>query len=150
MEAKEIIFEVSKLSWERVFLNLEITTNYTGEAEFHLESLGRVLRDEDNKIVDVKIKKVVPLSYETKEGSVYSFVCNIAALDGRQFLDNGRWRIVASTKDGDFTCFTSHEVAYHFDDYSRIYRYGGGKYAYNVSFSSLTEDERYLWFFINS
>ena len=75
--------------------------------------------------------------------------CNLAALDGRNFLDNGRWRLMAVTDECDYVCYASNEIAYHYDDYSRIFRYGGGKYAYNISFSSLTENEEYLWFLIN-
>lgn len=143
-------FIVTKVSWERVFLNLEISTEYKGSVEFRLESFGKIYGGEDGAIVSVKIKKTVPLPVKEYFHGKYSFECNIVAMDGRQFLENGRWRIIAATADGDFICHASHSVAYHYDDYSRIFRYGGGKYAYNLSFSSLTEDEQYLWFLINS
>lgn len=150
MEKPGIIFEVTKVSWERIFLNLEISTNYNGNVKFRLESMGKIERDEDGNIINIRIKQSVPLRWKEKSEGSYRFECNIAAMDGRQFLDNGRWRIIASTEEGEFVCYTAHPVAYRFDDFSRIFRYGGGKYAYNISFSSMTQDETYLWFLINS
>lgn len=151
MSKTEIIFEVTKIKWERIFLTLEVKTNYTGEVKFRLESLGKIFRDEDGEsIIGMKIKDTIPVKHKKLDTGLYRFNWNIVAMKGRQFLDNGRWRIMASTKDGDFVCYTSHEVGYHLDDYSRIFRYGGGKYAYNVSFSYLLEQEKYLWFYINT
>lgn len=151
MSKSEILFEVVKLEWERIFLSIDIKTNYKGEAHFRMESLGKIYRDEEDKsIIGMKIKDSFPVEYDSVENGVYHFRFNITAMKGRQFLDNGRWRIMVTTKDGDFVCLASHEVAYHFEDYSRIFRYGGGKYAYNVSFSSLLEGEKYFWFYINT
>ena len=146
----KILFKVSKLSWERVFLEFEITTDYVGDVRFYLERFDRLERDENDKIIGVKTLQQIPLSYEKNEEGTYCFCCNIAAMDGRQFMDNGRWRIIAVTEAGEHVCYVAHEVAYHFDDVSRIFRYGNGKYAYNVSFSSITEDETYLWLILNS
>lgn len=152
MNKTDIVFEVTKIEWERIFLSLDITTNYKGDVKFRLESMGKIYRDEEdeNIFVDVKIKDAFPVEYKSEENGVYHFRFNIVAMRGRQFLDNGRWRIMASTKEGDFVCLASHKVGYKFDDYSRIFRYGGGKYAYNVSFSSIPEQEKYFWFFINT
>ena len=151
MDKTGVIFEVVKVQWERIFLTLDIKTNYKGKVEFRLESLGKIYRGEDGQtIIGMKIKDSFAVKPKKMPNGIYQFGFNIVAMKVRQFLDNGRWRIVAATKDGDFVCYASHEVAYHFDDYSRIFRYGGGKYAYNVSFSSLMEEERYLWFYINT
>ncbi len=151
MDKTGVIFEVVKVQWERIFLTLDIKTNYKGKVEFRLESLGKIYRGEDGQtIIGMKIKDSFAVKPKKMPNGIYRFGFNIVAMKVRQFLDNGRWRIVAATKDGDFVCYASHEVAYHFDDYSRIFRYGGGKYAYNVSFSSLMEEERYLWFYINT
>lgn len=151
MSNSRVLFEVIKIEWERIFLSIDIKTNYEGDVKFRLESLGKIERDQDDQsIVGMKIKDSFPVEYDKSENGVYHFRWNMVAIKGRQFLDNGRWRIVAATKDGDFVCYASHEVAYHYDDYSRIFRYGGGKYAYNVSFSSLLEEEKYLWFYINT
>ncbi len=151
MGNSEIIFEVTKIEWERIFLSLEIKTNYRGKVQFRLESLGKIYRsEEDYSIIGMKIKDSFPVKAKKLADGVYRFTWNIAAVKGRQFLENGRWRIVAAAKEAEFVCYASHEIAYHFEDYSRIFRYGGGKYAYNVSFSSLMEEERYLWFYINT
>lgn len=151
MRNSEIVFEVTKIEWERIFLSLEIKTNYRGKVKFRLESLGKIYRDEEDfSITGMKIKETLPVKPKKLSEGLYRFTWNIAAIKGRQFLENGRWRIVAAAKEGDFVCYASHEIAYHFDDYSRIFRYGGGKYAYNVSFSSLLEEEKYLWFYINT
>lgn len=141
MKQDQIIFEVSKISWERVFLNLEISTNYIGKVEFRLERIKKA-----NQII---VLERVPLSFQNEENHRFLFVCNIVAMNGRSFLENGIWRIMASTAEKDYVCYVAHEVAYHFDDYSRIFRYGS-KYAYNISFHTLTEDEKYLWFVMDS
>lgn len=152
MNKSEIIFEVTKIEWERIFLSLDIKTNYKGEVKFRLEKFGKIYRDEEdeNVFVDVKVKDAFPIKYQSEGNGIYHFRFNIVAMKGRQFLDNGRWRIMAATREGDFVVLASHAVGYKFDDYSRIFRYGGGKYAYNVSFSSLAEQEKNFWFFINT
>lgn len=150
MENTEIIFEVIKVEWERIFLSIDVKTNYKGKVKFRLESLGKIHRGEKRSIVDIDIKDSFPVKHKKAADGVYHFTWNIVAMKKRQFLDNGRWRIMAETKEGDFVCYASHEVAYHYDEYSRIFRYGGGKYAYNISFSSLMEEEKYLWFYINT
>lgn len=157
MENEEILFEVTKIEWERIFLSFDIRTNYKGKVKFYLESIGRIQRDENaQKIIDIKVKERFSVKYvkkasdNTRFGGVYHFRFNIAAIRGRQFLENGRWRIIAATKEGRFVCCASHEAAYNFDDHSRIFRYGGGKYAYNISFSLSLENDRYLWFYINT
>lgn len=151
MDKTGIIFEVVKIQWERIFLSIDIKTNYKGKVIFRLESLGKIYRDEeDQSIIGIKIKDSFNVKPQKMSNGIYRFRFNIAAIRGRQFLENGRWRIMAATKEGNFVCYVSHEVAYNFDLYSRIFRYGGGKYAYNVSFSSLMEEEKYLWFYINT
>lgn len=151
MPEEKLLFYVSNLEWERVYLSIDVETDYEGETEFKLEKIGKIYRDENKAVTgEANVKKVVPLKNEKTGEHTYRIRCNVAAFDKRSFLDNGRWRIMAVTKKGEFVCYTKHDVAYDFDSYSRIFRYGGGKYAYNVSFSSLTENETYLWFFINS
>lgn len=152
MENRGIIFEVVKIQWERIFLSIDIRTNYKESVEFRLESIGKIYKDEENQNIftGTDVKDFFLVEYQSYENNVYRFRWNITTMNGRQFLDNGRWRMVASTKDGDFVCMVSHELGYHFDDYSRIFRYGGGKYAYNVSFSMQMEQEKNFWFFINS
>lgn len=151
MSREKLLFYVSKLQWERIYLNIDIETDFMENVEFRLEKVGKLYRDENNVLTgDADVKKSIALKAEKISENTYQLRCNIAAFDQRSFLDNGRWRLMAVTDEGEFVCYTRHDVAYSFDDYSRIFRYGGGKYAYNISFSSVTEDEKYLWFLINS
>lgn len=150
MENTEIIFEVSKLEWERVFLNLEITTNCTKKAEFRLELVDRVELKKMKNIRTVRVLRTIPFPYKSYGGGKYNFCCNIAAMEGRKFLDNGLWRIIAVVEEKEYICYTVHPVAYEFEQCSRVFRYGNGKYAYTVSFEAATEEERYLAFLINS
>ena len=94
-EEKEFVFEVTKVEWERIFLSIDIKTDYEGKVKFRLESIGKGIKD------------AFPVKYEEHENGIYHFTWNIAAMKVRQFLDNGRWRIVAATKEGDFVC---HEI----------------------------------------
>ena len=150
MEKSKTLFEVSKLEWERVFLNFEISTNCEEQAEFYLERYRVFKRDTSGKIIGVEALERVAIDYESFDDGTYAFSCNIAAIKGRDFLNNGKWRIIAKTREKEYTCYVTHEVAYHFEDASRIFAYGNGKYAYNVSFSTVTEDETYLWMILNS
>lgn len=150
MDNKEIIFEVSNLEWERIFLHLEVSTEYKGKVNFYLELINRLDLDEIKDIEAVKIIKTIELPYEKYSEGVYYFCCNIAAIEGRQFLDNGMWRIVAVISGKKYICYTAHEVAYKFEENSRIFRYGRDKYAYTVSFDSMTVSEKYLAFVIRS
>lgn len=150
MKMDKVLFNVTELNWERVFLNFDVSTNYMGNVDFYLERFNSIEKDENDDIVGVNSIKRVWLPYVKKDDQTYGFCCNIAAADGRQFLDNGRWRVIAVTEESEYVCYVSHEVAYRFEDACRIFRYGNGKYAYNVSFSTYTEDETYLWFLINS
>lgn len=146
MENSDILFEVSQLGWERIFLNLKIRTNYTGTVSFRLENI----RKQKPGSGSAESNHAVLIKNSGFESGEYSFSLNIAAMDGRMFLDNGCWRIVASTEAGDHICYVSHEVAYKFDDCSRVFRYGKNKYAYTVSFSTELVDEKRLIFYLDS
>lgn len=150
MDKPKILFEISKLEWERVFLNFEISTNCEEKAEFFFERFSAIKKDENKQIIGVKSLERVAIDYESFENGVYTFSCNITAIKGRSFLNNGKWRIVAKIGENEFACYVTHEVAYRFEESSRIFRYGKGKYAYNMSFSTVTEDETYLWIVLNS
>ena len=145
-------FEVSKLSWERVFLHIEIYGNYSDKVFFQLENIDiyHGFKAEKDAVEKIQAKEIVQLPYEEYKNGKYIFICNITTLNGRSFLNNGCWRMVAVVDEKKYICHVSHDVAYNFDEYSRIFRYGRDIYAYNISFSSLTEEETYLWFIINS
>ena len=93
----EIIFEVTKVEWERIFLSLEIKTNYKGKVRFRLESLGKIYRGEDGQsIIGMKIKDAFWVKSDKVSDGVYRITGNIAAMKKRQFLDNGRWKVNSS------------------------------------------------------
>ena len=142
----EIFFKVCKLKWERIFLLFEIQTNCKTETQFYLERIGKITREsqEEKSVPQAEVLERIPVQYEKKEENKYHFFLNIAAMDDSAFLNNGRWRIVAHTEYEDYICVTSHKLGYTLDDF-----YGKGKYAYNISFSSL-EDEKNFWFLMNS
>lgn len=150
MADTKIVFEVVRIQWERIFLTLDIKTNYKGKVKFSMENIGKMYRDDDSLIVRVNIKDSFVLKHKKMPNGIYRFKFNIVAVKNRQFLENGRWRIMVATREGDYVCSASRQVAYNFDEYSRIFRYGGGKYAYNISFSSMLEEDKYLWFYINT
>lgn len=159
-------YQVTDISWERIFLNLCIETARDEEAEFALRHFNRRRRrkkkgERASQIFDMWTFKEVPLKPERSEvvkaedGSFlrrkFYFVLNITAADGRMFLDNGKWQIqVKVPGEEDFTCSASYELAYKLDDKSRIYKYDEGKYSYDVSFDTYSEDEKTLSLVINS
>ena len=121
MPEEKLLFYVSNLEWERVYLSIDVETDYEGETEFKLEKIGKIYRDENKAVTgEANVKKVVPLKNEKTGEHTYRIRCNVAAFDKRSFLDNGRWRIMAVTKKGEFVCYTKHDVAYDFDSYSRM------------------------------
>lgn len=150
MENSKLLYEVSKLWWERVFLNFEISTKCADDTRFYLERYTIFKRDKNEVIVGVEAQERVEIFPDNYADGTYSFSCNIAAMNGRDFLNNGKWRLLAKTGEREYVCYVTHDVAYGFEDASRVFRYGNGKYAYNVSFSTITEDETYLWFLVNS
>ena len=151
MNKPDVFFEICNLKWERIFLSLEVQTNCKDNATFSLERIGKIIHEEQEgtESVRAEVLEKIPVSYEKKENGCYYFFLNISAMNDNAFLNNGKWRIVAHTADSDYVCVTSHKTGYLLDDYSRIFRYGKGKYAYNISFSSL-EDEKNFWFLMNS
>lgn len=157
MSISENRFEIKDIGWERVFLSFTVATACEEEVDFVLERI-RILsleRTHDIRIVDTD--KKVPLKWErkegTSEGAEYHFCCNVAAFDGRQFLENGIWKLTAvnkKDKEDRAVCLVSHESAYRFEDLSRVFRYGKSRYSYTVSFGTYTIEEKELAFEINS
>jgi len=148
---------LTNITWERVFLKLDIEASVAGPLSFVLEQFFEkpVYHLEDKqKNGKAKILRQIPITPESVSGNLYHFVLNITCLDGRQFLDNGTWRIRVCTpqmaQDEAYVCMTSHELAYQLEDKSRIFKYGRGKYAYNVSFSTNADEEDNLLFVMHS
>ena len=145
-----IYFDVSRLDWNRVFLDMYIDSNYTGTVDFELE-LFTFKKNNGYKSIDaIDVKKKIKIKSEKISDDKFKFTFNLAAIDGRSFLDNGIWRVVAIVGDKRFTCNVKNELAYSFDDLSRIFKYSGGKYAYNISFNTFNDNDKNLVFLIES
>lgn len=154
---KETKFTITDMKWERVFLEFTIETEYKGEVNFAFAKFKRNLLNKEERdelgaepIYDFEVKETAPIEYDKYEDGKYYFSVNMAAADGRQFLDNGKWRICAFMPEGASVALISNELAYNLDDLSRIFRYGRGKYAYNLSFSLRNFDGENLELYFNS
>lgn len=144
-------FYICSVEWERVFLYIEIKTNYKHHTDFELCTFRSRTGEDDENVTLLEIRQSIPLKYTVTDEGNYRFEINMSAANGRQFLDNGKWILRAIREDGrKQICYVTTEVAYEFDSLSRIFRYGKSKYAYNVSFSTATKDEEHLWFFLHS
>lgn len=154
---RDFKFQITNMEWERVFLHFDIETNYPGTPKFVLAKFRRkavkqepVLENNDEPVYEVGIRQTVDLEPESCRENRYSFTVNMAAADGRSFLDNGQWRIAAIVPEGFCVAGIPAEMGYHLDELSRIFRYGRGKYAYNLSFSLTCFDGENLELYFNS
>ena len=144
------VFFVENVQWERVFLHLQISSCVPDQVVFFLERLEGMKQNETDRVDRARVVERVPLPWDSYEDGVYSFCCNITAMNGRTFLNNGIWRISAETNHNVYVVYASFSLAYHFDEYTRMFRYGNNQYAYTVLFTSATENEKYLWFLMHS
>lgn len=148
---------VTDISWERIFLLIEIESRLEEPLTFKLRKFKRKLvkipEEEQEKGAPKKDYgmfrvKEVDIEPERVEGNKYYFRLNMSCLDGRSFLGNGRWQIVAylegMERDDAYVCSVSNEIAYQLDDKSRIYRYGQNRYAYTVSFNTVSDYKQLL------
>ena len=150
-------FQIINLEWERIFLHFDIKSDYSGTPEFVLAKFGRevvnqkqVQKKGAEPVLELVIRDTVKLQPVQCRDGVYSFTVNIAAAEGRSFLDNGQWRIAAIVPEGFCVSSVTAELGYRLDELSRIFRYGRGKYAYNLSFSLTCFDGENLELFFNS
>ncbi|MDO4485179.1 MAG: CDP-glycerol glycerophosphotransferase family protein [Bacillota bacterium] len=154
---KKYTFKIIKLEWERIFLHFEIESDYEGTPEFVLARFGRnivnkraVEKKNAKPVYKLEIEETVKVVPEYYQEGVYHFTLNIAAVNGRSFLENGQWRIAAIVPEGFCVSSVCNEIGYKLDEMSRIFRYGRGKYAYNMSFSLNCFDGKNLELFFNS
>ena len=58
MPEEKLLFYVSNLEWERVYLSIDVETDYEGETEFKLEKIGKIYRDENKAVTgEANVKK---------------------------------------------------------------------------------------------
>lgn len=118
-------FEITSLNWNRIFLEFTISTNYEKEIEY--------------KFFCYQTKELIDINYDNNEKGNYHFSLNTTAIKGNNFLNNGKWRILAYFNNTCEICTCSTSVAYELKNLDKIFKYGKNDlYSYNVSFS-LTE-----------
>lgn len=137
MGSKNDTFVIEKLYWERIFLHIEMRTECREEVELYF------VRDDGSRVA-------IDLVDFLRSDSCIAFSVNIASISERSFLDNGRWRLMVKTPDGEYYCSITETTAYELDDYSRIFKYAENQMAYNISFGVKTEDEKNLQLYIDS
>lgn len=54
MTEPEIIFELCKIKWERIFLSLEVQSNCKENATFSLERIGKIIHEEQEGAESVR------------------------------------------------------------------------------------------------
>jgi len=145
-----INFEVSNLQWDRINLNIYIDSNYDGTPIFQLELFDFIRKKGLETIDDIFVKQSVGVKSEKIGAGKYKVTINLSCAIGRSFLDNGSWRIVCIVDGQKVLCRANYSLAYEFDQLSRVFKYSGGTYAYNVSFDVFNIEDSSLLFILNS
>lgn len=154
---REYNFKIVRLEWERVFLHMEIETDFQGKPEFVLSRFKRKITnkievEEQNAdpVRRLEIQEMVKIEPDDCYDGRFHFTLNVAALDGRSFINNGKWRVAAIVPEGFCVTSVKTEIGYEIDNLSRVFRYGRDKYAYNMSFSLRNFDGENLELYFNS
>ena len=134
-------FQLIDLNWERIFLQFQIQTDVREQvkfvlAQFHGDGLNRQ-----------KMIEIIPEHYEN---GIYSFTLNMAAANGRKFLENGQWGIGAIVQEELCKVSISSELAYQLESKTRIFPYGKRKYSYNVFFTLNSDSNERIEMILNS
>lgn len=149
-------FQITELKWERIFLHFSVKSDYPGTTQFVLARFGRDIVNKKQvqkgaePVLELVIHDQVTLVPVSHQDDTYFFTLNVAAADGREFLDNGQWRIAAIVPEGFCISSVTEEIGYQVDELSRVFRYGREKYAYNLSFSLTCFDGEKLELLFNS
>jgi len=126
---------VTDIWWERVFVHFTV--------ESHADDVIKEFRLRSGRLGIV----TPTINCEKTGDNTYHLFFNITAANGRDFLDNSNWNIIAITEDpktheeGDIICSCSYDLAYRIADYTRIFRYGTGLYMYTVAFAYAVRDD---------
>lgn len=116
---KDSVFWVSEIRFERILLHLKICTSQEIPTDFFL--------------VSEKSKQRLALPYESYENGTYTFRCNLSTMNGRSFLENGSFKIVAVANEEVFGCGVSKQLVRCLEDHCRVYPYRH-PFSYQVSF----------------
>ena len=120
--------KLTGLTWENVFLKAAITSSRE-KASFYLTKNLQPAGAEERPADSVLVQP------DAWEDGVFRFKLNICQMDGRAFLENGGWHLIAETDEGCFPVEADPELAMEFDSLARVFPYAEGK-AYTVWFSA--------------
>ena len=128
--------QVIDISWERLFLNVAVRSEYSDPIGFSLSRVTFSQKRPAEFIRDIALKPI-----DHSEG-VYRFRINMAVIDEGGFLKNGRWFFVARVpgESRPHICTVSYDMAYELVDLDRVFPYGRGRYAYTTHFKPLCFD----------
>lgn len=117
---------IKDIIWERIFLKIIISIKGNKNESFGL--------------YNEKTQEFVPVQLEKYKDN-YLVRLNITCVKDRAFLNNGEWYF-GTLKNDDFIKATVEEdVAYRFDELSRVFRYGSKNlYAYTINFKSVADE----------
>lgn len=149
---------ITGLSWERIFMNLTVTSDYDEEISFSFASItfmkSKIKYDSsyNGETTDIPAEildefSIIPDTVPGEGGSShrgeYKFRLNMSIICDGQFMDNGKWYLVGRRKDDEIVslCCMTNELAYRMDDLSKVYMYGPSRYAYMMYFASQCFDE---------
>lgn len=141
-------FQITELTWERIFLHITVHSENTDTPVFFL-----VKSDEREKLPETlkESAECIRLQSEKCENGTVALTINMAAACGRSFLENGIWKLAAVTKEGVCPCSVTGSLGYQLDEKSRIFPYGPKKqYSYQVYFTLSASEEQQLELEINS
>ncbi|MFI3260173.1 MAG: CDP-glycerol glycerophosphotransferase family protein [bacterium] len=129
MESK---FVITNIKWNRIFLEIKIKSDIKEDVNFNFFCY--------------KTKKNIEIKYDEYKNNEYIFSLNLASIANNQFLENGKWRILALHEEEEHTCTVDIETAYELENLDKIFKYGKNDlYSYNISFSlAETENLNYV------
>ena len=125
------MLQITDLSWERIFLNVTITSEYQTPLTF---SFARVSLEGD---FYADIKSEVSITPEQVTGSSYHFRLNMSTIKGGSFPENGRWVFIAREADSSniIVSTISHDAVYDLVNMDRVFPYRKSRYSYTVHFT---------------
>lgn len=149
---------ITGLSWERIFMNLTVTSDYDEEISFSFANImfmkSKIKYDSNynGETTDIPAEildefSIMPDTIPGEGGSShrgeYRFRLNMSIIRDGQFMDNGKWYLVGRRKGDEIVslCCMTNELAYRMEDLSKVYMYGPSKYAYMMYFASQCFDE---------
>ena len=123
-------FITKDMKWENMFLEMSIESDVP-DAKFMFYQLGKRIYH-------------VPASDVERVDNGYQLKINIAAAGGRGFLPEGAWVLVAEGSGRQYDVRVTFDLAYKFQDLSRVFRYAEDK-AYVLTFEPSSENGRDDW-----